>query len=94
MISFEPCFALFYLGKIAHSDSNGFSRFGIKENISDDSDKSSLFKSTMTSHHQDVVRGDNESSSKSQDIINKNTVQSQTERGVLDIEEAKSSGNG
>jgi hypothetical protein len=45
-------------------------------------------------HHKDVVRGDNESSSKLHDIINKNTVQSQTERGVLDVEEAKSSGNG
>ena len=30
----------------------------------------------------------------SHDIINKNTIQSQTELGVLDIEEAKNSGNG
>lgn len=83
----EPCVVLFYLGKIVHSDSNGFSRFGNKENISDDSDKSSFY-------HQDVARGDKESSSMSHDIINKNTIQSQTELGVLDIEEAKNSGNG
>ena len=65
---------------MVHSESNGFYRIGNKENISDDSDKSSF-------HHQDMVQGD-------KDIINKNTIQCQSEQGVLDLEEAKSSGNG